>query len=43
MNINISEEEKIKVLNGDNLYGIMQRILLRADKIDQDRELFWIS
>lgn len=42
MNINISDEEKIKVLNGDDLYGIMQRILLRADKIDQDREHFWI-
>lgn len=42
MNINLSSEEKIKVLNGDDLYGIMQRILLRADKIDQDREHFWI-
>lgn len=42
MNIEISQEEKIKVLNGDDLYGIMQRILLRADKIDQNREHFWI-
>jgi len=42
MNIHISEEEKIRILNGDDLYGIMQRILLRAEKIDQDREHFWI-
>jgi DNA repair protein RadC len=42
MNIDLSNEEKIKVLNGDDLYGIMQRILLREDKIDQDREHFWI-
>lgn len=42
MNINLSEEEKIKILNGDDLYGIMQRILLREEKIDQDREHFWI-
>lgn len=30
------------MLYGDDLYGIMQRILLREDKIDQDREHFWI-
>ena len=42
MNIQLSDEEKIKVLNGDDLYGIMQKILLRADRIDQDREHFWI-
>jgi DNA repair protein RadC len=42
MNIDLSNEEKIKILNGDDLYGIMQRILLRADKIDQDREHFWV-
>lgn len=42
MNIQLSDEEKIKVLNGDDLYGIMQKVLLRADRIDQDREHFWI-
>ncbi len=42
MNIQLTGEEKIKVLNGDDLYGIMQKILLRADRIDQDREHFWI-
>ncbi|MFT6501140.1 MAG: DNA repair protein RadC [Crocinitomicaceae bacterium] len=42
MNIQLSDEEKIRVLNGDDLYGIMQKILLRADSIDRDREHFWI-
>ncbi|XOV66561.1 MAG: JAB domain-containing protein [Fluviicola sp.] len=42
MNVPLSEEEKIRILNGDDLYGIMQRILLREEKIDQDREHFWI-
>jgi len=42
MNIHLSDEDKIKVLNGNDLYGIMQRILLREEKIDQDREHFWV-
>ena len=42
MTINLTEEEKIRVLNGDDLYSIMQRILLREQKIDQNREHFWI-
>ena len=42
MNINLSDDEKIKILNGDDLYGIMQKILLREEKIDQDREHFWV-
>ena len=42
MNINLSQAEKIKLLNSDDIYGIMQRILLREEKIDQNREHFWI-
>ncbi len=42
MNIQLSDEEKIKVLNGDDLFGIMQKILLREDHIDRDREHFWV-
>lgn len=42
MNIQLSEEEKIRILNSEDLYGIMQRILLREQKIDQDREHFWV-
>lgn len=42
MNVNLSDSDKIKILNSDDLYGIMQRVLLRENKIDQDREHFWV-
>jgi DNA repair protein RadC len=42
MNISLSDEEKIKILNGNDLYQIMQKILLREEKIDQDREHLWV-
>lgn len=42
MDIKLTEAQKIKILNSDDLYGIMQRILLREDKIDQNREHFWV-
>ncbi len=42
MNIELTENERIKILNSDDIYGIMQRILLREDKIDQNREHFWV-
>ncbi|WP_299119259.1 JAB domain-containing protein [uncultured Tenacibaculum sp.] len=42
MNIKLTESEKIKVLNSDDIYGIMQKILLREQKIDQNREHFWV-
>ena len=42
MDIKLTEEEKIKILNSDDIYGIMQKILLRENKIDQNREHFWV-
>lgn len=42
MSIELSNEEKIKIINSHDLYNIMQRILLRENKIDQDREHFWV-
>lgn len=42
MDIKLTKAEKIKILNAFDIYGIMQRILLREDKIDQDREHFWV-
>ena len=42
MNIKLTESEKIKILNGDDLYNIMQKILLREQKIDRNREHFWV-
>ena len=42
MTIELPEEDKIKVVTADDLYGIMQKILLREEKIDQDREHCWV-
>ncbi|MCO7184265.1 JAB domain-containing protein [Tenacibaculum sp. XPcli2-G] len=42
MDIKLTEAEKIKILNSDDIYGIMQKVLLRESKIDQNREHFWI-
>lgn len=41
MNIKLTEAQKIKVLCADDIYGIMQRILLRENKIDRNREHLW--
>lgn len=43
MDIQLSEEDRVKVLNGDDLYAIMQKVLLRENKIDRNREHFWKS
>lgn len=42
MDINLTPAEKIKILNSDDLYHVMQKILLRENKIDQNREHFWV-
>lgn len=42
MNIQLTDAEKIKILNSNDMYGIMQKILLREQKIDQNREHFWV-
>ena len=42
MNIKLTKEERIKILNSTDLYRIMQGILLREEKIDQNREHFWV-
>lgn len=42
MDIQLTEAEKIKIINSDDLYGIMQKILLREQKIDQNREHLWV-
>jgi len=42
MNISLSEKEKIKLLNSADVYSVMQKILLREEKIDREKEHFWI-
>ncbi|PVD49394.1 DNA repair protein [Terrimonas sp.] len=41
MNIRLKKQEQVKVMNTSDLYTIMQRILLRENKIDRNREHFW--
>lgn len=42
MQVKLSELEKIRVLNSDDIYSVMQRILLREKKIERNKEHFWI-
>lgn len=42
MNVKITDKDKISVTNPDELYEIMRRILLRDNKIDREKEHFWM-
>ena len=42
MNINIAENDKIEIGSSSDLYRIMQRILLRENEIDREKEHFWM-
>ncbi|WP_205958024.1 hypothetical protein [Flavivirga algicola] len=42
MDIKLTEEKKIKILNSDDIYEIMHKVLLQENKIDQNREHFWV-
>lgn len=42
MQVKLSELEKIRIVNSEDIYGVMQRILLRENKIERNKEHFWI-
>ena len=42
MAIKLTSKHKIKLLNSNDVYRVMQDILLREDKIDQEKEHFWM-
>nr|VFK12893.1 MAG: DNA repair protein RadC [Candidatus Kentron sp. LPFa]VFK29151.1 MAG: DNA repair protein RadC [Candidatus Kentron sp. LPFa] len=42
MDIKITEKEKIRVIDEQDIFDIMRRILLREEQIDQDKEHFWM-
>ncbi|PCJ94764.1 MAG: DNA repair protein [Flavobacteriaceae bacterium] len=42
MNVRLSKEQKIKVLNSKSIYAIMQQVLLRENKIRRNQEHFWV-
>jgi len=41
MNIKLKKEQDIRILCADDIYAVMQKILLRENKIDRNREHFW--
>ncbi len=42
MNVRLTKEQKIKVLNSKDIYAIMQQVLLRENKIRRNQEHFWV-
>lgn len=41
MNIKLANKANIKIQNSDDIYSVMQRILLRENKTDRNREHLW--
>jgi DNA repair protein RadC len=42
MQVKLTEIEKIKILNSEDIYLVMQRVLMRENKIERNKEHFWI-
>lgn len=41
MDVKLPKSEKIKLISPDDVYTVMQKILLRENKIDRNKEYFW--
>jgi len=41
MNIEITEEQKIRILNSQMLYDVMKEILMRENQIERESEHVW--
>lgn len=42
MNVRLNKNQKIQILNANDVYRIMQQILLRQNKIRRHQEHFWV-
>lgn len=42
MQVKLTETEKIRILNSEDIYSVMQKILMRENKIERNKEHFWI-
>ncbi len=42
MNVRLTADQKIQVLNAHDVYSVMQQILLRQNKIRRAQEHFWV-
>jgi len=43
MNVKLTEDQKIKVMNSSMLFEVMRQILLRENEIERDQEHFYIA
>ncbi len=41
MNVTLTKSQKIRLLCSDDIYKVMQQVLLREHKIDRNKEHFW--
>jgi DNA repair protein RadC len=41
MNIKLANKTKIQIQNSEDIYSVMQRILMREEKVDRGREHLW--
>ncbi len=42
MNVKLTDKHKIKVKESDDIFEVMRHILLRDNKIDREKEHFWL-
>nr|WP_294858593.1 JAB domain-containing protein [uncultured Fluviicola sp.] len=42
MNVRLTRDQKIQIANSDDVYNIMQQVLLRENRISRKQEHFWI-
>lgn len=42
MNVRLTKEQKIRILNSSDIYKVMQQVLLRENKIRRNQEHFWV-
>jgi DNA repair protein RadC len=42
MTIKLNKKQKIKVLNGEDVFSIMQEVLMRENKINRNKEHLWV-
>ncbi len=42
MRVKLTKEQKVKILNSNDVYTIMKQVLLRESKIDRNKEHMWV-
>jgi DNA repair protein RadC len=42
MTISVPNKDKIKVFTSNDVFAVMQQVLLREQKLDQEKKHFWI-